>query len=70
LQRLSDSSWIKALDAVFQGSGSLEKERQETQTIVDTVVADLESVERDASAAIARIRSGERLVIPTDALKP
>jgi hypothetical protein len=58
----------KALDAMFEGP--LEKERQETQTIVDNVVADLESVERDASAAIARIRSGERLVIPTDALKP
>jgi len=58
----------KALDAVFEGS--LEKERQETQTILDNVVADLESVERDASDAIARIRSGERLVIPTDALKP
>lgn len=57
----------KALDAVFQGS--LEKERQEAQKIVGNIVADLESVERDACAAIARIRSGERLVIPTDALK-
>ena len=65
LRRLLDK---KALDAVFQGS--LEKERQEAQTIVDNVVADLKSVERDASAAMARIRSGERLLIPTDALKP
>ena len=65
LRRLLDK---KALDAVFQGS--LEKERQEAQTIVDHVVADLKSVERDASAAMARIRSGERLLIPTDALKP
>ena len=37
-------------------------------TMVDDDVADLESVERDASSAIAGIRSGERLVIPTDAL--
>jgi hypothetical protein len=58
----------KVLDAAFQGP--LEKERHEAQTIVDNVVADLESVERDASVAIARIRSGERLVIPTDALQP
>ena len=58
----------KALDAVFQGS--LERQRQETQTIVDNLVADLESVERDASTSIAGIRSGERLVIPTDALRP
>lgn len=65
LRRLLDK---KALDAVFQGS--LEKERQEAQTIVDNVVADLKSVERDASAAMARIRSGERLLIPPDALKP
>jgi hypothetical protein len=53
----------KALDAVFQGP--LEEGRQETQTIVDNLVADLESAERDAFAAIARIRMGERLVIST-----
>jgi hypothetical protein len=58
----------KALDAMFQGP--LEEKRQEAHTMVDNVVADLESVERDASAVIARIRSGERLLIPTDALKP